>query len=142
MEPDIIWMGNEASVVIFADDGFGNKIGNAIFEYCFFQDFVITAVLPMAREAVTGRENLKLVTQAYEYECSVEHWFARKAVSFNMADVFNRTKRLIIEMSMQHHGETPETHTLKMAFAGGFSIKAEDNKQATGSAKFSAEMYE
>ena len=140
---DIIWMGNEASVMIFADDGFGNKVGNAIFEYCFFQDFVITATLPMAREAVTGRENLKLVTQAYEYECSVEHWFARKAVSFNVTDVFNRAKRLIVELSMDHNnGEAPETHTLKMAFAGGFSIKVEDNKQVTGSAKFSAEMYE
>lgn len=139
---EIIWTANEVSVLVYADDGFGNKVGNALFQYCFFQGVVLSATLPMNREPVLGRPTLKLVAQAYEYEMSVEHWFIHKDREFDLTNVFNRTKRLVLEMSMQHSGETPEVHLLKLALANSFAIQAQDNNNAQGSAKFSAELYE
>jgi hypothetical protein len=139
---EIVWTANEVSVLVYADDGFGSKSGNVIFEYCYFQNVVVTATLPMNREPVLGRESLKLVAQAYEYEMSVDHWFIQKTREFDVANVFNRSKRLFLEMSMRHAGETPEVHSLKLALANTFSIQLQDNQTAQGSAKFSAELYE
>lgn len=142
-----IWTGNDVTVYIYsADPVTGDKLSEIpIFSHCFMQDCTVAGSVDVQRRPVTGRPRRKIVTQQYDnVELSVGHFYLSKAIEINLDDVFHREKVLLIEMECLVIGDNPDNsdlHTLRMARATDFSISSSDNRNVTGSAKFSAEEF-
>lgn len=153
MPANRIWVGQDADVLVYASDIDGNRKGptghpwvatdGSLLLYCLLQNTTLSGNLPAQRRPVTGRPQLRIVNQAYEYELDVEHFYLKKSTELNVNDIFNREKSLELVLRLQAYDDInyQEPHTLYVARAVQFTISEQDNENVKGKAKFLAERF-
>lgn len=154
MPDNRIWVGQDADVLVYLSDANGQRLNLAgtpwvpvngpVLLYCYLQSTTLSANLPNQRRPVTGRPQLRITVQAYEYELDVEHFYLTKVKELDLNTIFNREQFLELELKLQAYDNPNkiELHTLKIAKATSFSVASSDNQNVTGRAKFIAEQFE
>lgn len=152
---NFVWTGNDLTVSIYFDDGNGNRINSSgnpfndsvdlpVLTYCLFQTARVSGRLNTERRPETGRAAQRIVPLDYQYDMDVSHFYLNKSTELSLTDIFNRERalQLVMLFAMPGSGKTSDPHTLKIAYATDFDIDADDNRIATGAAKFTAELFE
>lgn len=154
-----VWHGTNIEVAIFEEDDNGNPIGMSnpemydpstdtpILTYCFWQNVTINGELEMTRRPVTARPFKSIVTQEYEYDAQVRHFYFKKS-EINRTKIFNRDAPLRIVMRAYDPSMIPaagesidENHVLKHARAKSFTVESQENEIAEANASFWAEEF-
>jgi len=153
MPDNRIWVGQDADVLVYLSNKAGDRLNAAgtpwlpadgsILIYCFLQSTTLSGNLPNARRPVTGRPQMSITVQAYEYELDVEHFYLTKDKELDLNKIFNREQylELVLQLQAQDNLTKIEPHTLKVCKATSFSVASSDNQNVTGRAKFIAERF-
>jgi len=154
MPDNRIWVGQDADVLVYLSNLNGDRLNAAgapwsppdgsLLIYCYLQSTTLSATVPTTRRPVTGRPQMRIINQAYEYELDVEHFYLTKDRELDLNKIFNREQylELVLQLQAQDRPTKIELHTLKVCKATTFSISESDNENVTGRAKFMAERFE
>lgn len=157
-----VWMQGDADVKVYAENVSGGIVDfitgetppfgeepDPIFTYCYWEGVRISSSTTVTRRAVTGRGRRKIVTPAGVFDdvsVDVDHMFFRKAVEFDLQNVFNPHTRLRLALQftdIAYNDIAPlENDLIQASFAKAqnFSINARDNEVVDASAHFEAEL--
>jgi len=109
-----VWVGLDAEVGVFLedDDGVATGLSNQsywnhreygydqpLFEYCYWQDIKVDAVLEAERRQVPGLASKKITTRSHTYEIKVQSWYFKQSVEFDVNDFQSRETRLTIVLA-------------------------------------------
>jgi len=150
-----VWTGNNLNVLVYYDDGNGNRVNVddspfvdgvdlPILDYCYVETATVHGTLNNQRRPETGRLRQRIVTEDWIYEMSVSHLYFQKSLELPLATIFNREQPLQLDMFFYDpgSGQTEDHHWLKIAYSIDFDIQSQDNRNVVNAPKFIAEIFE
>jgi hypothetical protein len=148
--PSRVWTGLDALVQVFVVDKDNDRIdffqtGDAdapAVNYCYFQNCSLNSEMPYVRRPITGRPSKRILRDTDEWELSVEHLYLSWAYEFDPLQLFDRSNRLELNLTLQKLEDQEDIEEIQLipAFRVSCNLAAAENGLFIGSAKFAGEQ--